>query len=504
MLNNGRNFMITRIKINGFKSLVDTELYLGPFTCIAGANAIGKSNFFDALTFLSNLADKTIIEAAKSVRSENQKHSNIRDIFFRSGADYMSQISFEVDMLVPKFGIDDLGQTAEAKITSLRYLLELKLNDESNDKEPIEITKEELKPITLTEARKNIFFEHSQEWTNSVILGKRAGTPFISTNEGIIKLHSDSKENKRGGRATEFTAQKMPRTLISTVTAESPTAFLVRQEMRNWTMLQFEPSALRQPNSIYEVKNAVITANGLNLPATLFRLNSEKKEQDVYQKLTNKLKELVEDVSEIAVNKDEQRDLLTLQVKFKSGLTLPAQSLSDGTLRFLGLAIIEEDTSGSRLICLEEPENGINPKKILEMVDLLEGMATDTEFSVDEDNPLRQVVINTHSPSVVSAVGDESLYLAKSKESFHEEFSKKITYTSFSALKNTWKTNLELAETTSLGEISAYLDTVAIETSNFNLVLENKAIYQKTHQRSGKKMTVAENALNYKLDFGSL
>ena len=104
--------MITRIKINGFKSLVDSELYFGPFTCIVGVNAIGKSNFFDALTFLSNLADKTIIEAIKSVRSENQKHSNIRDIFFKSGDAYMSQMTFEVVMLIPKFGIDDLGQNA--------------------------------------------------------------------------------------------------------------------------------------------------------------------------------------------------------------------------------------------------------------------------------------------------------------------------------------------------------------------------------------------------------
>jgi predicted ATPase len=299
----------------------------------------------------------------------------------------------------------------------------------------------------------------------------------------------------------EFTAQKMPRTLISTVTAESPTAFIVRQEMRNWIMLQFEPSALRQPNSIYEVKNAVVTANGFNLPATLFRLNNEKKDQDVYQKLTNKLKGLVEDVSEIVVNKDEQRDLLTLQIKFKSGLTLPAQSLSDGTLRFLGLAIIEEDSSSSSLICLEEPENGINPKKILEMVDLLEGMVTDTDSSVDEDNPLRQVIINTHSPSVVSAVGDESLYLAKSKESFYVEFNKKITYTCFSALKSTWKTNKSLAETTSLGEITAYLDKTIADIPSCHGVQEPEVKYQKSSTSIRKKKTVAENAFNYKIDF---
>ncbi|MDX9883136.1 MAG: AAA family ATPase [Prolixibacteraceae bacterium] len=494
--------MITRIKINGFKSLIDIDLYLGPFTCIAGANAIGKSNFFDALAFLSNLADKTIVEAAKSVRSESQKHSNIRDIFFKSGAEYMQKMAFEVDMIIPQKGIDDLGQTAESKITSLRYELELKLNEETSDKEPIEITKEELKPIRLTEARKNIYFEHSIEWLNSVITGKRAGTPFISTIGGIIKLHSDSKE--RGGRTTEFTAQKMPRTLVSTVTAESPTAFLVRQEMRNWTMLQFEPSALRQPNSIYEVKNAVVTANGLNLPATLFRLNNEKKDKDVYQGLTNRLKGLVEDVSEIAVDKDEKRDLLTLQIKFKSGLTLPAQSLSDGTLRFLGLAIIEEDSFGSSLICLEEPENGINPKKILEMVDLLEKMGTDTEFAVDEDNPLRQVVINTHSPGVVSAVADESLYLAKSKEGFHEEFNKKITYTCFSALKNTWKTNNSLAQITSLGEINAYLDKT-VDIASYNEVYEDKIRYQKAIPSSSqKKKTVVENVIQSKIDFGNL
>lgn len=70
---------------------MNTELYLGPFTCIAGANAIGKSNFFDALAFLSNLADKTVVEAARSIRSENQKHSNIEDMFYRTGEDVTKQ-----------------------------------------------------------------------------------------------------------------------------------------------------------------------------------------------------------------------------------------------------------------------------------------------------------------------------------------------------------------------------------------------------------------------------
>ena len=491
--------MITRIKINGFKSLVQTDLYLGPFTCIAGANAIGKSNFFDALSFLSKLADKTIIEAAKSVRSENQKNSNIRDIFYRSGADFMSEITFEIDFLIPSTGVDDLGQTAKATITCLRYKLGLKLNEESSIKEPIEIIKEELLPITLGEARNSIFFDKSNDWLSSVLIGRRSTkNPFISYADGKIKLHQDGSK----GRTTEFIAEKMPRTLLSTVTAESPTAFLARQEMRNWMMLQFEPSALRQPNSIFEVKNAKIKANGLNLPATLFRLQSSvNQDNDIYQKLTNRLKELVEDVTEISIDKDEKRDLLTLQIRFRDGLTLPAQSLSDGTLRFLGLAIIEEDSSGSRLICLEEPENGINPKKIYEMVELLKDKATDPEFEVDENNPLRQVIINTHSPIVVREVPDESLYLAKGKEVYCELFKKKIAYTGFSALNSTWKTNNTLAETTSLGEISAYLEKTIVQTITDGMVAESKPGYQKKLVSKSGKKTVAENVGQRIIDF---
>ncbi len=472
--------MVTRIKINGFKSLVNTELYFGPFTCIAGANAIGKSNFFDALIFLSYLADNTVLQAAKSVRSENQKHSNIKDIFFRDGNTYFNEIAFEVDMIVPKEAEDDLGQVAKATITSLRYLLILKLNDEASEREPIEIVKEELVPITQTETKQNLYFDYKKVWLDSVLDGRRSTKiPFISTENEKIKLHQDGNK----GRTTDFIAQKMPRTLLSTVTAESPTAFLARQEMRNWLMLQFEPSALRQPNSVHEVKNAEITANGHNLPATLYRLQAQKKDQDIYQSLTNKLKELVEDVTEITVDRDEKRDLLTLQLGFRGGLTLPAQSLSDGTLRFLGLAVIQEDSTTSGLICLEEPENGINPKKVHQMVELLKEMATDTDYEVGEDNPLRQVIINTHSPIVVSAVPDESLYLAKSTEIYSEFFEKKIRRTDFSALNNTWKVINKLADETTKGEIMAYLDKdYAVNNEEISKTKTSKA-----------KRTVAQN-----------
>ena len=447
--------MITRIKINGFKSLLETELFFGPFTCIAGENAVGKSNLFDAITFLSKLAEGkyTIMQAAMSIRSEDQKHSNIKDIFFKSGSQYLDKMSFEIDMIVSEKAEDDFRQLAEATITSLRYKLELKLNENNDEREPIEIIEESLVPVKITDARKQLHQIGGKEWADSILKGQRGkNNPFISTKDGKVKLHQDGGK----GRSTENIAGIMPRTLLSNVTAETPTAFLVRQEMRNWVMLQFDPGALRQPNSTFEIKNSKISSNGLHLPATLYRLHNGKKDRDIYQSLTNKVKDLVGAVDEIFVEKDDKRDLLTLQIRFKDGLTLPAHSLSDGTLRFLGLAIIREDSEHSGLICLEEPENGIHPEKIEDMVQLLEDMATDTEYPVDENNPLRQVIINTHSPAVFNVVSAESLYMATEREIFLEEFKKKVKYTFFTVAENTWKANPDSKNVFPIGNILAY------------------------------------------------
>ena len=62
------NLMLTRLKVSGFKNLVDVDVRFGPFTCIAGANGVGKSNLFDAILFLSALTERTVAEAALAVR----------------------------------------------------------------------------------------------------------------------------------------------------------------------------------------------------------------------------------------------------------------------------------------------------------------------------------------------------------------------------------------------------------------------------------------------------
>lgn len=450
--------MLTRLKVSGFKNLVDVDVRFGPFTCIAGANGVGKSNLFDAITFLSALASVPLVEAAMSVRDEGGRTSDIRSLFHHVGDSYDRQMSFEAEMIIPSEGRDDLGQQAEAAITFVRYSLDLTYSsdDSLQTHGSLEITKEELVHINLGDARKNLLFDHKPAWRKSAVQGRRT-SPFISTDiEGenrIIKRHQEGTS----GRPLKLLASDLPRTALSaTNAAESPTALLTRREMQSWRLLQLEPSALREPSEFSAPTK--LGVDGSHLAAMLYRLGRD--DERVYGQMANRLSDLIDDVRSVWVDRDDRRELLTLQVTEWDGTSHPAQALSDGTLRFLALAALELDPQTQGVLCLEEPENGIHPERIPAMLQLLQDIATDVEEPIDLDNPLRQVIVNTHSPSVVQQVDPDSLLVAELKEGIRS--GQKFKKVNYSGLSDTWRHEAE-TNAVSLGKLLAYLSPVLPE-----------------------------------------
>ena len=416
--------MLVRLQVDGFKNLVDTELLFGPLTCVAGPNGVGKSNLFDALRFLSALADRPLLEAAASVRSdESGRTANPTTIFHRFAGQASSDMRFEVEMLVPREALDDLGQRAVATNTLLRYTLWLR-----REAEKIRILREELGYVTKTQATKHLRFPHAPKWRNSVVEGKRRGPLFISTESesGQIFLHQDGS----AGRPRPHLAAALPRTVLSTANAaEARTVLVARREMRSWRLLQLEPAALREPDTYAATRH--LGARGSHMPATLARRIEwqpdrrpgaafEPDQTDVCAQISGRLAELIDGVRSISLDADDRRELLTVLLSDTSGNEFEARSLSDGTLRFLALAILESDPLATGLICLEEPENGIHPERIPAMVRLLEDIAVDSTLPVDDTNPLRQVLVNTHSPRVVGHMNQNHLLVAV-PEQVHED-----------------------------------------------------------------------------------
>jgi len=452
--------MLTRFQVAGFKNLVDVDIRFGPFTCIAGANGTGKSNLFDAIHFLSSLADKPLLEAAMGVRDDQAHTGNIRNLFHRAGDKYDETMCFDAEMLIPQEGEDELGQRAEATATFLRYVLELKYREHLSGLGPggLEIVREELTHFRKSDAHKYLCFPHeAKTWRESVVHADRRAVPFISTQESTrIKLHQDG----HGGRPQLRAASSLPRTILSVVNAaEAPTATLARTEMLSWRLLQLEPSALRRPDSF--IAPTSLGSDGSHLAATLYHLAGPDRDSEsasqAYAQIAGRLAELVEDVRDVHVDRDEKRQLLTLYVTNRDGTSHPAVSLSDGTLRFLALAVLEKDPHATGLICLEEPENGIHPGRIGAMLELLQDIASDPWGPVDSDNPLRQVIINTHSPSVVAQVNQEDLVVAEEREMIRNAHS--FSRACFSGLPGTWRTKSQDGRNgIALGQLLAYLD----------------------------------------------
>lgn len=446
--------MITRLRIKGFKNIVDSEFHFGPFNCIAGLNGVGKSNLFDAIMFLSALADKPFVEAAKGVRG-GENALGLRCV----GAPGF--IEFDADIIIPESGVDDFNQKAIAGFTYLNYQLRLEVKavvEDGYSVTRIQLVSENLKGYPQSHAVRNLKFKYSRDWLRSVVKSAKTSDTFIYTEDGRVFLPSDRmlKDNKKvrgGGKAMPFSIETLPRTVLSSAqnADENRTAVLVRREMRSWRQLQLEPSALRGTDDFDSPRN--VDRWGAHIPGTLYKLATQNDADRVYFTLANRLAQLVEGVKGVSVDRDDSRNVFRFMLEDEEGLILPAGALSDGTLRFVALSIIEQDSSESGLICFEEPENGIHPQRVDAMLQLLYDIASDCNFAVDERNPLRQMIITTHSPLVAYKVARDDLFFVESR--FVREGQKRVASVSLLAVAGSWR--CEYYSPISKSGISRYL-----------------------------------------------
>lgn len=388
--------MITYIKINGFKSFQNFEMEFTPLTIIAGTNASGKSNLFDALRLISSLADADRIHNA----FRKEQRGEMIELFTQYDEDtWASEMEFRIEMLVNKTVKDAWGGEATLKYTRLRYELKIRrfINDIGID--DLAVVFESLENLKHQEDKWIKLFpkETLENWRPKVITGKR-GVPYIHTEivNGTPTIIVP-QDGVQGGNKRSYPLLNATRTVLSSFDSIDFRHILAaKEEMRSWRFLQLNPEDLRQPTSKKTGEDS-ISPSGQNLAAALYRIQQKNSYSMV--EISRKLNSFLPSFTDVFVKDDKENKQYLISLRGEDGKEFTSRVLSEGTLRLLALCVLEQDDNHTGLLCFEEPENGIHPFRIKAMSELLKDLSTDF---LEIELPLRQVIVNTHSPVLVN------------------------------------------------------------------------------------------------------
>ena len=395
--------MITRIEIDGFKTFNDFSLDLRPFTAVVGPNASGKSNLFDAIKFVSRLAQTDIREAMQELRGRPE------ELFRRTSTGRSDRMAFAVEVLLEPHGMDAFGKTFDLRTQRIRYELEIAVRTGADRRlEGIYVYRERCLPIRRRVERSSIAWN-----TGSVRYGQQS-KPFIATRSGsgmesdVIEIRQDGPGKR--GRPLALSAKEASRTGLSTVTtAEFPHLYALRTLLSSVQFLQIDPQASRRATDRLAPRRLLPDAS--NLATVLAKLmeetSTEKRTDGLLSDVAADLSSLIPSVAGLVVRDDPGDSEYSFALRLADSLSFSSRVISDGTLRLLALVTILNDPRHGGVLCWEEPENGVHEARIPALMELLRTAAGYIDSPGSQ--ACFQILVNTHSPVVMSALKDHEI-----------------------------------------------------------------------------------------------
>ena len=349
--------MLKKLTVRDFKSLRDVTVELPRLAVLFGPNAAGKSNLLDAIQALSWIG-------------------NARTLFDALGESLpVRGYSFEAFSLGTA-GLPEMLRRGSAKFTleadltaekaTYRYRIEPEIEFRSGQ---LRVADEYLAQLGAAGKPKGAA---AIERVGSNLHIRRKGKPAHPRQEPVGLNHSVLSDRSLSG-------------------AGYPWLEHVRAELLNWRAYYFEPRMeMRTEESPADVPD--IGIHGEYIAAFLYKLRADQPKH--FQAVSRALRSIVPSIESLSVELDERRGTLNLTIR-QAGIEYSSRVLSEGTLRVLALSTIAVNPWGGSLLALEEPENGVHPRRLELIAQLL--------FSLAEQRR-RQVVVTTHSPLFADAI----------------------------------------------------------------------------------------------------
>ncbi len=340
--------MITHVSIRNYKSLANVDVDLGPLTVLVGQNGTGKSNFVDALRFVSDSIRLNLVESIK-------KRNGFNLILHSSGQERSSNIEISLDY---NFDRDQSSYAFE-----------------------------------LAEANSGNFIVRKESFTSPSQSSK------FDRESG--ELRTDKLDPKSGQIISKGNPEKLgPETdwsqsLILLVLLAMPTWYVDINPLMITGFLQtagyytIVPDRLRKLGTL-QTSRERLSHDGSNLSSVLYLLQSDSK--DRFSSLKSYIARAVPDIKDISVKEIGRHLVVELTHQANNhDVVFDIEQESDGTLWLLGnLTALHQDTAPS-LITIEEPELMVHPGVL--------GVLSD---AIKEASLRSQVIITTHSPDLIS------------------------------------------------------------------------------------------------------
>jgi len=163
---------------------------------------------------------------------------------------------------------------------------------------------------------------------------------------------------------------------------------------------QIDPIKAKEADD-YSRTDTVLDTSASNLSTVL---KSFEKDKFIFQDIIESMQIIVPEFEKFSTQTDKYTNKSILVFKEGGRNRFPAGLISDGTIYALAmLTIIYSNTKG--VVLIEEPERGLNPKAISELIEL---------FREKSENI--NIFINTHNETIVRETQPQELFLVAKKE----------------------------------------------------------------------------------------
>ena len=367
---------LEQLRLPAFKSLRNAYVRLGPLTLLVGRNGSGKSNVIDAAAVLSALASGMTVRDALDggrdgplVRGGSEGCAPVGDDVFKIGC--AAKIDGKIYYLAVNVSVRPSVQIVRERLWTQR------IGGSRHG---------EIQDLLGTDAPRKDSGDIDARWDNRK-QGPNPTVTFRATQLLTSQVATRVPATSQAGRHIHNVAEHMLAALRGIFILDP-----IPQQMR-----EYVPE-----------KDTRLRRNAENLSAVLASLMRNQDARRTLFEMTRSLSEA--QVADLGVVSSDLGDVMTtMQEQLgDSKRSIPARLMSDGTLRFLAIAaaLLEarpvddesaDSTPVSRLLVVEELENGLHPSQVELLLGRLKSAAAAGA----------RTLATTHSPAILDALEGE-------------------------------------------------------------------------------------------------